>query len=85
MFQQCLMFPLNDFEPADSAADVNAHPLRVLFGDFKARHRYSVDRSCDTQLDKAPHLLDVFLFNKTRGLEMLDLAADPRIEIRSIE
>jgi hypothetical protein len=39
----------------------------------------------DTHLDKAAHLLDVFLLDETRGIEMLDLAGDLAVERRRIE
>jgi hypothetical protein len=39
----------------------------------------------DRQLDKAPHLLDLFFLDKARSVEMLDFAGDPAVERRGVK
>jgi hypothetical protein len=79
------VFALDHFESANAAAYVNAHTFRVIFRDLQTGTSHRVDTRRDTHLDKAAHLLDVFLVDEPRGIEVLDLACDPAVEQRGIE
>ena len=83
MLQQVLVLALDDFEPADAAADVDADALGVLFGDLQPGGRKRVvSIAAMRHLDEAAHLLDFFLLDELRGIEMLDLAGDLAVERR---
>ena len=85
MLQQVLVFALDDFEPADAAANIDANALRVLPGHFQAGGNQRIMARRYTHLDKTAHLLDVFLLDEACGIEMLDLARDLTIERRGVE
>ena len=87
MFQQRLVFALDHFEPADAAADVDAH----LFGDFRRTLQAGAlegeIRRRDGELDEPPHLLDFFFFDIIGRVEALDFSGNPagegsRVELR---
>ena len=42
-------------------------------------------RGGDGELDEDVHLLDVFLVDEAKGIEVLDLASDPRRKLRGVE
>ena len=77
VFQQRLVFALDYFETADSAADVYTN----LFGNVR-RHLQSgilqgEVRRRDGELNEAPHLLDFFLLDIIAWIETLDLSCNP--------
>src|SRR5471032_2287652 len=85
MLQQYLVLALDDFKSADSAADVDPHPLGVLRGHLQTRTRQGELRRRDGELDEAPHLLDLFFLDVVGWVETLHFSRDPAGEGRWIE
>src|SRR5438874_33404 len=76
LFQQNLMFALNDFESADSAADVDASTLRFLRVNLEAGAFQGEIRCRNGKPDESPHLLDVFFLDVIARIETLHFACD---------
>ncbi len=82
---QRLVLALDGAEPAD--ADAMNTPTRVAISGVTVSagvvHREL--RRGDRVLDEDVHLLDVFLVDELQRVEALDLARDPRGELRGVE
>ena len=84
-FEQDLVFALDHFESADSAADIDAGEFCILGGYFQAGALHGEIRRRDGELDEAPHFLDFFFFDVVGRIETLDLAGDAAAEFGGIE
>ena len=85
MFEERLIFPLNHFEPADTAADVDTDTFGIFFRDFQAGLRHRIVSGGDRHLDKSPHLLDFFFLDELARIENLNLAGNLRIKRSRVE
>jgi hypothetical protein len=77
MFEKGLVFALDDFKSADSAADVDTHVFGLGGVHPQASRTDGAIRRRDGELDESPHLLDFFFFDVAAWIESLDLAGDP--------
>src|SRR5579864_2147446 len=85
MFQQSLMLALDDFESSDAATDVHSHPFLVSGIHFEARAGNGEVRRRDGELDKSPHLLDVFLLDVLERIEILHFSRDAARKLRGVK
>src|SRR5215471_17254920 len=83
--EQRFVFPLDDFEPPDAAADENSGALSLfrLYPESRVFEREFGRR--DRELNKPPHLLDVFFLDIPGGVEVLYFAGDAATELRGFE
>src|SRR5438045_430625 len=71
--------------PADAAADVDAHHLAVVGADLEPGVGQGEVGGRHRELDEAVHLLDVFLLDPAQGVEALHLAGEARRMLRGVE
>ncbi len=83
--QIVVVFPLDHFESADAAADINADSFGIFFGYLKAGGRQGILGGRNRHLNEAAHLLDFFFLDEFRGIEVLDLTRNLAIEQGGIE
>ena len=83
--EQRLVLALDGREPADARRDEDADARRVLRRHLQPRVVHRELRRRDRVLDEDVHLLDIFLLDELQRIEALDLAGDPRRELRRVE
>ena len=64
---QDLVFALDHFESADSAADIHAGPLGIGFADLQTSAIHREIARGNRKLDEATHLFYVFFFDVGRA------------------
>ena len=79
------MFALDHLESADTASDVDAHPLFVLGSDLQAGLSQREFRGRNPKLNKSTHFFDLFAVDILVWIEILHLSGNPGIEERWIE
>ena len=84
-FDERLVLALDRAEPADARGDEDADTGRDVLSHRQAGIVHRELRRRDRELDEDVHLLDVFLVDECQRIEALDLAGDPRGELRRIE
>src|SRR5581483_529837 len=84
-FQQDLVLALDDLEPADAAADVDAHAVTPFGRDGQARVGHGEVRSRDSELDEAGGLADVLLFHVPLRVEIFHFTGEARGKAGGIE
>ena len=79
------MFALDDVEPADAGADVNAGGVGNFRRDFRAGHLDGEIRSCHGQLNEPAGFLQFFFFNPIQRIEIADFSGDTAIKSGGIK
>src|SRR5437879_393434 len=79
------MLAFNDIEPADTAANMNAHASGVFFSHLEAGHLHGFIAGGERQMDEAAHLLDLFFLNELQRIKVLDLSGNGAGEVGGIE
>src|SRR5271155_5721043 len=85
MLQQSSVLALDHLEPADAAADVDAHLLGVFGRYFKTGVLQGEVSRRHGELDEAPHFLDLFFLDVVPGVEAFHLARDAARKCGSVE
>ena len=84
--QQVGVLALDDVEPADAGADVDAGALGQLFVlDLVVGHLQRFIGGCDGQMNKARHLARFLFFDELQGIEVLHLGGDLAGKLRNVE
>src|SRR4029079_11643686 len=75
-FEKCLMFTLDDGEPANAGTDKHSGSLSDLGSDRQPRLLHRIVRRGNGVMDEKVHLLDVFLFKPAERIEVLNFSGD---------
>src|SRR5437879_3534618 len=85
VLEQRLVLALDDLEPADAAADIDAYALFVLFAHLEAGAGHGAFSGRDAKLNEPPHLLDFFFLDVAMRIETLHFAGYLATEIGGVE